>query len=42
VVEDLQQAAVTGAPPPPRLLFTEAEARQVATLLRIAGKEVDR
>lgn len=42
VVPDLKQAAATGEAPPPRLLFTEAEARQVATLLRIAGKEVDR
>ena len=42
VVEDLTQAAITGEAPPPRLLFTEAEARQVATLLRVAGKEVER
>lgn len=41
VVEDLRQAAVTGEAPPPRLLFTEADARQMATLLRIAGKEAE-
>jgi pyruvate ferredoxin oxidoreductase alpha subunit len=40
IVEDLERAAATGEAPPPRLLFTAAEAQQVETLLRIAGKEV--
>lgn len=40
VIEDLQFAAATGETPPPRLLFTEAEARQMRTLLSIAGKEI--
>jgi pyruvate ferredoxin oxidoreductase alpha subunit len=40
VIDDLRAAAATGAAPPPRLLFTAAETRQVETLLRIAGKEV--
>jgi pyruvate ferredoxin oxidoreductase alpha subunit len=40
VIEDLRVAAVTGKAPPPRLLFTEAEALQMKTLLQIAGKEV--
>jgi pyruvate ferredoxin oxidoreductase alpha subunit len=40
VVEDLRRAAATGEAPPPRLLYTAAEARQMQTLLRIAGKEV--
>jgi len=40
IVDDLGRAAATGEAPPPRLLFTDADAAQVATLLRIAGKEV--
>jgi pyruvate ferredoxin oxidoreductase alpha subunit len=40
IVDDLQAAASTGHAPPPRLLFTAAEARAVETLLRIAGKAV--
>jgi pyruvate ferredoxin oxidoreductase alpha subunit len=40
IVEDLQHAASTGIAPSPRLLYTEADARQVRDLLSIAGKEV--
>jgi pyruvate ferredoxin oxidoreductase alpha subunit len=40
IVSDLQFAAATGQTPPPRLLFTGAEATQMRTLLRIAGKEL--
>jgi len=40
ILADLRRAAATGETPPPRLLFTDAEAAQVRTLLAIAGKEV--
>jgi len=40
IMDDLELSATTGVPPPPRLLYTEAEDRQMATLLKIAGKEV--
>ena len=40
VIDDLSNAAATGETPPPRLLYTEAEARQMETLLKIAGKEI--
>jgi pyruvate ferredoxin oxidoreductase alpha subunit len=42
ILSDLHAAAVTGETPPPRLLFTAAEARQMRTLLSIAGKEIER
>lgn len=42
VVDDLRRAAVTGEVPPPRLLYTEGEAAQMAALLRVAGKETPR
>lgn len=38
IVDDLERAAATGEAPPPRLLFTASEARQVRALLEIAGK----
>jgi pyruvate ferredoxin oxidoreductase alpha subunit len=40
IVADLREAAATGVAPPPRLLFTAADARQVDAMLRLAGKEV--
>jgi pyruvate ferredoxin oxidoreductase alpha subunit len=40
VVDDLERVAAGGDVPPPRLLFTTAEAEQMHTLLRIAGKAV--
>jgi pyruvate ferredoxin oxidoreductase alpha subunit len=40
VIDDLSTAAATGEAPPPRLLYTEAEASQMETLLKIAGKEI--
>ena len=40
IIEDLRVAAASGQTPPPRLLFTEAEAAQMETLLAIAGKRV--
>jgi len=40
IVQDLQVVATTGETLPPRLLFTEAEARNMNTLLKIAGKEI--
>ena len=42
IVADLKQAAGTGQTPPPRLLFTDAEAAQVETLLAVAGKKPTR
>lgn len=39
IVDDLRVAAATGNVPAPRLLFTEAEAAQMRTLLDLAGKE---
>jgi pyruvate ferredoxin oxidoreductase alpha subunit len=38
IVADLRRAAVTGEVPPPRLLFTDAEAAEVRALLAVAGK----
>ena len=40
IVSDLRIAAATGETPPPRLLFTAAEAKQMRALLGIAGKEI--
>lgn len=40
ILEDMQAAAVVGAAPPPRLLFTNADETQARNFLRIAGKEV--
>lgn len=40
ILDDLRAAAATGEAPPPRLLFTAAEAKQMETLLSIAGKEI--
>jgi pyruvate ferredoxin oxidoreductase alpha subunit len=41
IIDELQFAAATGVAPPPRLLYTEAEASQMRRLLKIAGKEID-
>jgi pyruvate ferredoxin oxidoreductase alpha subunit len=40
ILSDLRAAAATGEAPPPRLLFTAAEAARMRTLLGIAGKEI--
>jgi pyruvate ferredoxin oxidoreductase alpha subunit len=39
IVDDLERAAATGVAPPPRLLYTEADATQMRALLATAGKE---
>jgi pyruvate ferredoxin oxidoreductase alpha subunit len=39
IVDDLRDAATTGNAPPPRLLYTDADARQMQALLVLAGKE---
>jgi pyruvate ferredoxin oxidoreductase alpha subunit len=40
ILEDMQAAAVVGAAPPPRLLYTNADEAQARNFLRVAGKEV--
>jgi pyruvate ferredoxin oxidoreductase alpha subunit len=40
ILEDMQLAHAEGAAPPPRLLYTSAEAAQMRGFLRLAGKEV--
>jgi pyruvate ferredoxin oxidoreductase alpha subunit len=39
IADDLQRAAATGIAPRPRLLYTEADAREMRALLAVAGKE---
>jgi pyruvate ferredoxin oxidoreductase alpha subunit len=39
IAKDMQSAHVTGVIPPPRLLYTTADDRQMRGFLRVAGKE---